>query len=80
MRLSCVETGHGPEQKAMLEEMGRLRGSVPDVVLTTHYRPELFGGPFCDLLQAVARGPSDWSVGQRELFAAFVSRMNACRF
>jgi AhpD family alkylhydroperoxidase len=26
------------------------------------------------------RGPSDWSVGERELFAAFVSNLNQCRF
>jgi len=26
------------------------------------------------------RGPSMWSVGERELFAAFVSRLNQCVF
>jgi len=28
----------------------------------------------------VMRGPSDWSVGERELFAAFVSSLNQCPF
>jgi len=28
----------------------------------------------------VMRGPSPWSVGERELFAAFVSRLNQCVF
>jgi len=26
------------------------------------------------------RGPSDWSDGERELFAAFVSSLNQCLF
>jgi len=26
------------------------------------------------------RGPSEWTVGERELFAAFVSRLNQCVF
>ena len=30
--------------------------------------------------QAVMRGPSEWSIGERELFAAFVSRLNQCDF
>src|SRR5439155_1029874 len=53
---------------------------VPDVVRTLFYRPELFGRPFSAWLQQVMRGPSDWSVGERELFAAFVSRRNNCPF
>ena len=31
-------------------------------------------------LEAALRGPSDWSVGERELFAAFVSRTNQCTY
>jgi hypothetical protein len=42
------------------------------------YRSDIFGRPFSAYLQEVLRGPSDWSVGERELFAAFVSRKNQC--
>jgi len=51
-----------------------------DVVRTIVYRPELFGRPFSDALQALMRGPSEWAVGERELFAAFVSAQNQCPF
>jgi uncharacterized peroxidase-related enzyme len=62
-----------------LEEI--LKGSpVPDVVRVLSYRPEMFGTPFSICLEDVMRGPSDWSVGERELFAAFVSRKNQCPF
>jgi hypothetical protein len=51
-----------------------------DVVKTLHYRPEIFGGPFCDALDLAMRGESDWSPGERELFAAYVSSLNQCPF
>ncbi len=63
---------------AVLGRVMRLR--VRDVVRTMAYRPELFGAPFSAYLQAVMRGPSAWSVGERELFAAFVSRTNRCSY
>jgi len=52
----------------------------PDVARVLSYRPEIFGMPFSMCLEAVMRGPSEWSVGERELFAAFVSRKNQCPF
>jgi hypothetical protein len=33
-----------------------------------------------DVFQEVMRGPSAWSVADRELMAAYVSRVNACEF
>lgn len=53
---------------------------VPDVVRTLRYRPHFFGRPHSAHTQAAMRGPSEWSVGERELFAAFVSRLNQCHF
>ena len=51
-----------------------------DVVRTMRYRSELFGQPFSAALQRVMRGPSDWSVGERERIAACVSAQNQCPF
>ena len=57
------------------------RGQEPlGVVKTLLYRPELFGTPFSEELHEVMRGPSDWSPGERELFAAFTSLLNQCPF
>ena len=50
------------------------------VLKTLHYRPELFGRPFSDALELVMRGESDWTAGERELFAGFVSHLNQCPF
>jgi hypothetical protein len=50
------------------------------VIKTLRYRPELFGGPFSEELDRVMRGPSDWSAGERELFAGFASHLNQCLF
>ena len=55
-------------------------GFVSDVVLALDHRPEIFGRPFSEARQDVMRGPSTWSVAERELFAAFVSSLNQCPF
>lgn len=52
----------------------------PDVLRIMCYRPGFFGLHYLKPLHAVMRGPSDWSVGERELFAAYTSYLNLCRF
>jgi hypothetical protein len=49
-------------------------------VKTLLYRPELFGEPFSEALDVVMRGPSEWSPGERELFAGFTSGLRQCPF
>ena len=81
MRLGCVESGHDPQESKVLELIREQRGAeAPDVLKTLHYRPELFGRPYSETLELAMRGPSEWSVGERELFAAFVSSLNQCPF
>ncbi len=81
MRLDVVDHGHAPDEAAFLAEIRAHSGREPlGVVKTLLYRPELFGRPFSDALDQVMRGPSDWTAGERELFAGFTSLLNQCPF
>lgn len=81
MRLARVEHGHRLPQKLLLWVIGVMRRQrAPDIIRTIFYRPEFLGRPISAWTQAVMRGPSDWSVADRELFAAFTSKLNHCVF
>jgi hypothetical protein len=81
MRLAVVNHGHRQPQKLFLKLSRLVHSSEPlDVLKVFMYRPEFFGQPFCDLAHAVLRGPSEWSVGERELFGAFPAKLNRCVF
>lgn len=81
MRLSNVEHGHRLPRKLLLAVIRATSHAEPqDILKLIFYRPELFGRSFSDLVDATLRGPSSWPVGERELFAAFTSRLNACKF
>jgi hypothetical protein len=80
MRLKKVHQGHRLPDKVMLAVMNLIIGHAPGVVRTLRYRREFFGHPISELTQQVMRGPSEWTVGERETFAAFVSRLNQCVF
>jgi hypothetical protein len=79
-RLTTLQTGHPPKTRREIERQLEENGFVSDVGLMLQYRPDLFGGSFSEALQELMRGPSEWSVGERELFAAFVSAENQCPF
>ena len=81
MRLSNVERGDRWSIRLMYGLIRALSGfRAPDVVRTLQYHVHLFGRPHSAHTHAVMRGESAWSVGDRELFAAFVSRLNRCHF
>ena len=80
MRLEVVERGHIADRLlyAVIRRMSGFR--APDVVRTLRYRGGFFGKRQMAHTQAAMRGPSAWTVGERELFASFVSRLNQCHF
>lgn len=80
MRLKRVHSGHRLRDKLFLTFMRVAAGHASGVVRTLLYRKEYFGGPWTKLTQQVMRGPGEWSVGEREIFAAFVSQLNKCVF
>lgn len=80
MRIARVHRGHPVGDKLRLAAMRMMTGHAPGVVRTLLYRKSFFGRKFSALTHQVMRGPSPWSVGERELFAAFVSRLNQCVF
>jgi hypothetical protein len=81
MRLSNVARGDRLSARLLYAVVRTLSGfRAPDVVRTLQYRRDSFGRPHSAHTQAVMRGPSEWSIGERELFAAFVSRLNQCVF
>jgi hypothetical protein len=81
MRLKRLDDGHRIGRKAMFAMIRWMSGMpVPDVVKTLTYRPAFFGAGMSRLFQETMRGPSPWSVGDRELMAAYVSSINSCEF
>jgi uncharacterized peroxidase-related enzyme len=81
MRLDILEHGHSRRNRAALRVMRALTGVEPaDVIKISLYRPAFFGRPWVHLLRAVMQGESEWSPGERELFGAFISRLNTCPY
>jgi uncharacterized peroxidase-related enzyme len=81
MRPAILEEGYGLGAK-LLFGIIRLfsRQPVPDAARLTFYRPDFYGSYAKALTQEAMRGPSAWSVAERELMAAYVSKMNECPF
>jgi AhpD family alkylhydroperoxidase len=82
-RLSILEDGHRFRARAFMALASRMAGGeeVDDVFKTVLYRPALFGGgAWPGLIRSSLRGPSEWSVGERELFGAATSQANSCAF
>jgi uncharacterized peroxidase-related enzyme len=80
MRLEILDSGHGFRTKvlfAIIRAISRL--PVPDAVKSNRYRPDFYGMPMRVLTQNEMRGPSAWSVGDRELMGACVSQINECQ-
>jgi AhpD family alkylhydroperoxidase len=81
MRLRILDSGHGFGTKALFALIRTVsRQPVLDVVKLVKYRPDFYGAPMSGITQNAMRGPSTWSVGDRELMAAFVAKTNQCEF
>jgi uncharacterized peroxidase-related enzyme len=81
MRLRILDSGHDFGTKALFALIRTVsRQPVLDVIKLVKYRPDFYGRPMGAVTQDAMRGPSSWSVGDRELMAAFVAKTNQCEF
>jgi len=81
MRLRILDSGHGFGTKMLFALIQTVsRQPVLDVIKLVKYRPDFYGGPMSGVTQEAMRGPSEWSVGDRELMAAYVAKTNQCEF
>src|SRR5215469_8269294 len=81
MRLAILDGGHSFGTKAFFALIRTVsRQPVLDVIKLVKYRTDFYGGPMSAVTHEAMRGPSTWSVGDRELMAAFVAKTNQCEF
>jgi uncharacterized peroxidase-related enzyme len=81
MRPDILNHGY-PRRTRVLFAIIRMvsRHPVPDAAKVLLYRPDFYGDRAKAFTHEAMRGPSEWSVADRELMAAFVSHVNANAF
>ena len=81
MRLAEIERGDGADNRLLIRFISLVSGMrLPDAARVAFYHKEFASKQLGAWTQTVMRGPSHWSVGERELMAAMVAKWNACRF
>jgi uncharacterized peroxidase-related enzyme len=81
MRPDVLNRGYSPGTKALFTLIRVFsRQPLPDAAKLVFYRPGFYGARAKKFTHEAMRGPSDWSVADRELMAAFVSKVNESAF
>jgi uncharacterized peroxidase-related enzyme len=81
MRLDILNRGYAPGTKLLFALIRVFSGQpVPDAAKLVFYRPGFYGAAAKEFTHEAMRGPSAWSVADRELMAAFVSKVNESAF
>jgi AhpD family alkylhydroperoxidase len=81
VRPPVLEHGYGVGRKMLFRLIRLVSGQpVPDAARITFYRPDFYGTHMKKFTQEAMRGRSTWSVGDRELMAAYVSEVNDSPF
>ena len=81
MRLAILDSGHSFGTKALFALIRAVsRQPVLDVIKLVKYRADFYGMPMQRVTHEAMRGPSAWSVGDRELMAALVAKTNDCEW
>jgi uncharacterized peroxidase-related enzyme len=81
MRLDILNRGYSTATKLLFAVIRLASGHpVPDAAKLVFYRPDFYGARAKEFTHEAMRGPSAWSVGDRELMAAYVSKVNESAF
>ncbi|HEX4108141.1 MAG TPA: carboxymuconolactone decarboxylase family protein [Solirubrobacteraceae bacterium] len=81
MRPRVLQDGYGVGPKLLFRLIRLMSGHpAPDAAKVTFYRPDFYGSHMKQLTHEAMRGHSAWSVGDRELMAAYVSKVNDSPF
>jgi uncharacterized peroxidase-related enzyme len=81
MRLGILDHGYHPWTKLLFALIRVFPGQpVPDAARLMFYRPDFYGRRAKTFTHEAMRGPSAWSVADRELMAAYVSTVNESAF
>jgi uncharacterized peroxidase-related enzyme len=81
MRLGEIERGGGFLNRLLIGLISMVtRMRLPDAARVAFCHKNFFGVPMGAWTQAAMRGPSQWSIGERELMAAMVAKWNSCAF
>jgi uncharacterized peroxidase-related enzyme len=81
MRLEILNRGYAPGTKVLFALIRVFSGHPPpDAAKLVFYRPAFYGAQAKNFTHEAMRGPSAWSVADRELMAAFVSKVNQSAF
>lgn len=81
MRLDILNRGYSPATKLLFALIRLFSGHpAPDAAKLVLYRPNFYGARAKEFTHEAMRGPSAWPVGDRELMAAYVSKVNNSPF
>lgn len=78
MRLKILHEGYRPIQKLLIRFL--FGKTIPGPVAVMSYRREMGGKHLGAFFQQKMRSQTSWSKGDAELFAAFVSSLQECRY
>ncbi|HEY3919032.1 MAG TPA: hypothetical protein VGL83_14650 [Stellaceae bacterium] len=80
MRLTEIDRGDSIFNRLLIGFISLVsRMRLPDAARVAFYHKDFFA-PMGAWTHAAMRGPSSWSVGERELMAALVAKWNSCPF
>lgn len=81
MRVNLLKSEYRPWYMSLGLSFAKWRvGALPGPPLTISYKPAFFQRDFISYIVRAMAGSGGWNKGEAELFASFVSKLNACRF